>query len=130
MPYLKSLITGSRPMHLVPVKNVIEALECLSFYKSPLMAEVYNISSDHDPLNTYREVERIIARQASLDYRPPNINLPKGALSVLLSLIGRKDNNIKTVYNSEKIKSLGYLQVDSLEESIESFVSLYAKIKN
>ena len=130
MPYLKSLIVGSRPMHLVPVKNVIEALECLIFCKTPLRSGIYNISSDADPLNTYREVERIIARQAAANYRPPKINLPKWALSILLSLIGRRDKNIKTVYISEKIKSLGYLEVDSLEESIESFASLYAKSKD
>ena len=130
MPYLKSLIVGSRRMHLVPVKNVIEALECMSFYKSPLNGGVYNISSDNDQHNTYREVERIIARTASLKYRPPKINLPKRALSILLSLIGRRDNNINTVYKSEKINSLGYSDVNSIEESIEGFVALHDKINN
>ena len=130
IPYLKSLIVGSRRMHLVPVKNVVKALESMSFYESPLNGGIYNISCDADKHNTYREVERIIARTAALKYRPPKINLPKTALFILLSLIGRRDNNINTVYKSEKIKSLGYADVNSVEESIEDFVDWYNKINN
>ena len=129
-PYLKSLIVGSRRMHLVPVKNVIRALESMSFHKSPLNRGIYNISCDADKHNTYREVEKIIARTAALKYSPPKINLPKRALLILLSLIGRWDNNIYTVYKSEKIKSLGYTDVSSIEESIVDFVDWYKKINN
>ena len=129
-PYLKSLIVGSRRMHLVPVKNVIRALESMSFHKSPLNRGIYNISCDADKHNTYREVEKIIARTAALKYSPPKINLPKRALFILLSLIGRWDNNIYTVYKSEKIKSLGYTDVSSIEESIVDFVNWYKKIND
>ena len=65
-----------------------------------------------------------------MKYRPPKINLPKTVLFILLSLIGRRDNNINTVYKSEKIKSLGYADVNSVEESIEDFVDWYNKINN
>lgn len=130
IPYLKSLIIGSRRMHLVPVKNVVKALESMSFYESPLKGGIYNISCDDDKHNTYREVERIIARTAALKYEPPKINLPKTILFILLSLIGRRDNNINTVYKSEKIKSLGYADINSVEESVENFVDWYNKINN
>ncbi|URQ68445.1 NAD(P)-dependent oxidoreductase [SAR86 cluster bacterium] len=130
IPYLKSLIIGSRRMHLVPVKNVVKALESMSFYKSPLNGEIYNISCDADQHNTYREVERIISRTAALKYRPPKINLPKTVLFILLFLIGRRDNNINTIYKSDKIKSLGYTDVNTVEESVEDYVDWYKKINN
>ena len=42
------------------------------------------------------------------------------------------DINIKkiVIYKSEKIKSLGYVDVNSVEESIEDFVDWHNKINN
>ena len=58
------------------------------------------------------------------------LGFKRTTLFILLSLIGRRDNNINTVYKSEKIKSLGYADINSVEESVENFVDWYNKINN
>jgi nucleoside-diphosphate-sugar epimerase len=119
--WVKSFLMGNRQMHLVPVNNVVNSLDALIHHRKKHHGQIYNISFDHDENNTYKSIERILLKKISRSYRPPSIHLPIFLLSFILSLIGKRDEDINKIYLSSKINSLDYKECHNLEQAIEEF---------
>jgi nucleoside-diphosphate-sugar epimerase len=119
--WIKSLLFGARPMHLVPVRNVVNSLEALIYNEKKMNGQIYNISSDYHKNNTYRNIEKIILKNMSISYQPPSIAAPLFIVSILLSVLGKRDEDINKIYLSDKIRSLDYKETESLEQAIQEF---------
>jgi len=123
--YLKACILGKRPMHLVSVRNVIDALVHMS-EMSALKGNSYIISSDEDPDNNYMRAEAILMEALGLGTRKiPPVVLPKKLLSIFFKCIGRGDMNLKRIYDSRKLLDEDFKPVDSVAVAIKKFAESF-----
>ncbi len=126
--YLRASLFGRRPMHLVPVRNVTAALLHLSFLPAASNGNIYIVSSDHDPLNNFRDIEEIMLRSLGLESRKlPLLPIPSEVLSLALRLLGRSELGVTRIYDSEKLHASGFKPIDSVENAVREFGE---KIKN
>jgi len=111
--YLRASLYKNRPMHLVPLRNVVDALMHLAFLLKPLNSGVFIISSDDDPVNTFDRVEACLIEALGLKTRKfPIIPIPSEILILLLKLRGRSDFNMAREYRSSKLISTGFIMSD------------------
>ncbi|HRS83038.1 MAG TPA: NAD-dependent epimerase/dehydratase family protein, partial [Smithellaceae bacterium] len=62
MNYLKSCLFDQRPMNLVSVGHVVSALTFLAFAERKWNGDVFIVSDDDHPWNTYRNVEKYLMK--------------------------------------------------------------------
>ncbi|MAJ23873.1 MAG: hypothetical protein CMI75_08875 [Candidatus Pelagibacter sp.] len=120
--YMRACLFSYRPMHLVPVNDVADAIKHLAFLPSNLNKNIYIISADDDPINNFHSVEKILI--SSLGLKPrffPVVPFPFWILSFLLRLMGRSAFNMKRTYSHKKIRSINYKRKDSLVSAIQKF---------
>jgi len=109
--YLRASLYGSRPMHLVSVNNVANALLHLVFFKKPLNNNIYIVSSDDDPKNNFKKVEECLMQAMGIKKRSiPLIPIPIIILSLILRLRGRSHFNMIRKYDSKKLRLTGFLE--------------------
>ena len=120
--YLRRSLYGARPLHLVPVGDVVGALLHLTIFPLPLGGQKFIVSSDDDPNNNFKAVELLLITAMGLK-RPmlPSIPLPGALLSWLLFLRGRSDSNLSRRYDSAKLKSLGFNRLNTLSNCVSLF---------
>jgi len=112
-------------MHLVSVRNVIDALVHMS-EMSALKGNSYIISSDEDPDNNYMRAEAILMEALGLGTRKiPPVVLPKKLLSIFFKCIGRGDMNLKRIYDSRKLLDEDFKPVDSVAVAIKKFAESF-----
>lgn len=117
--YLRACLFRKRPMHLVPVRDVVAALFHLAVMPMALMGGVYIISADEDPDNNFRNVERLLSEALGLECRKfPLVPLPKQILPMLLRLFGRSETDMHRIYDSRKLRATNFMPVDTVGESI------------
>jgi len=122
--YCKTCVLGKMPMHLVPVRNVVEALLCLSLSDKQLDGNIFIVSADEDIDNNFQKVEEILLDQLGINrFLIPYLTLPRMLQSMLFKLIARNDINMNRSYDSKKLKDYGFEPVDSVKEAICQFSS-------
>jgi nucleoside-diphosphate-sugar epimerase len=120
--YLRSSLFGSRPMHLVPVQMVSEALIHLTFLPIPLSKQIYIVAADSDVDNNFQKVEKLLREALGIKQRKvPLFPLPQLFLRSLLRLLGRSDFSLSRNYRTDKLKSTGFHTTSSVGEAITSF---------
>ena len=120
--YMRACLFSYRPMHLVPVNDVADAIAHLAFFSSNLNKNIYIISADDDPINNFQSVEKILIDSLGLKSRFfPVIPFPFWILSFLLRLMGRSAFNMKRTYSHKKIRSINYKRKDTLVNAIQKF---------
>lgn len=125
--YLRASLFQRRPMHLVPVRYVAEAILYLAF-KPETMNEIYIISADNDPDNNYLSVENKILATLKLKARKlPLLPLPISLLSVLLKILRRSEYNLNRKYSSCKLLSTSFRSTYTIMDAIEDMVSNFNK---
>lgn len=88
--WARSSLFARRAMHLVPVETVVAAVRWALDQPEPFAGEVFLVSADDEPGNTFRPVERaLMAGLGVPDYRVPPPPLPAIALELLLRATGR-----------------------------------------
>ena len=128
MNYFRSSIYGNRPMHLVPVQMVAEALVHLTCLPSPLAKEVYIVAADYDSDNTFQTVERLLRKALGMKQRwLPLLPFPRFLLRLLLRFFGRTDFSLSRNYRTDKLKSTSFETSSSVGKAVLSFGS---SIKN
>jgi len=124
--YAKSCLFGTRRMNLVHIDNVVAAVVFLIRHPNPLKGEVFIVSDDDDPDNNFAYIERFMLRVLGLgDYRLPRISLPLWILAALLAVRGRNNINPHCVYDSGKLRRLGYKPPISLAAGLDEYASYH-----
>lgn len=120
--YLKTCVMGKMPMHLVPIRNVVNALLFLADSSEKLNGNIFLISSDDEIDNNYQRVEEILLEALNLGRRRLSpIFLPRIIQLIVFRLFGRNDFNMYRTYDSKKLKDYGFEPVDSVNEAIRQF---------
>jgi len=126
--YLKSCLYGSRRMNLVYVDTVVSALLFLAFTAQEMNGDTFIISDDEYPINNYRDIETYLIKEfGCVDYPVPRIPLPPFLLSLMLKLAGRSNSNPNRVYQSEKIRRMGFQKKTTFETGLSSFADWYRR---
>lgn len=124
--YLRSSMYGARLMHLVPVETVVDAILFFIDNKSKFNKEIFNISADHDPSNTFRAVEKLVFEEMKLKYYPAlPVDVPESILKTLLAIAGRSTIDPKVVYSTTKLHGWGFIDQHELKDSIKRYVHSY-----
>lgn len=124
--YFRSSLFGYRRLHLVPVETVVAALQFLCESKKNISREIYILSEDEDPLNNYRDVEKIIMTYFGIpDYVIAPIPLPSILLKWLLKAKRSAEVDPNCHYSSYKLKNHGFVPPISLLAALRSFSEQY-----
>ncbi len=124
--YLKSCLFGDRRMNLVCVENVVSAIEFLIDMDKSVDGEIFIVSDDDSPINSYRELESYLLHRFGLkEYPLRRISLQNTALPFLLRLAGRSNTNPRRIYSDRKLRNAGFKKSVSLEETLRSFADWY-----
>lgn len=120
--YLRAGLYGKRPMHLVPVCDVVGALLYLAKFKSSLNGNIFIISADDDHDNNYQQVESILMASMGLRARRyPIFPIPLFVLSMLLRLLGRTDVSMERRYVANKLIVAGFKRSGKISTSVREF---------
>lgn len=120
--YARSCLFGHRRMHLVPVETVTAAICFLVETERPVRGDVFIVANDEDPLNNFRDVERILMEELQVPaYRLPRVALPPGLLSAVLKWRGRSEIDPIAVYQSHKLHQWGFAAPVQLEQTLRAF---------
>jgi len=120
--YLRASLFGSRPMHLVSVNNVANALLHLAFLKKPLNKNIYIVSSDEDPNNNFKKVEECLMQAMGIKKRSiPLIPIPLIVLSLILRLRRRSHFNMSRKYDSTKLRLTGFVEASPPLKAVHAF---------
>ena len=123
--YLRASMLARRPMHLVPVRTVVTALIHLATLPGSMNGNIYHISSDEDPDNNFKAVERVLSRALGLPSRKlPLLPVPRQMLSVMFRLLGRSEISPR-VYDSRKLLDTGFEPADSVASAVCDFSEKY-----
>jgi nucleoside-diphosphate-sugar epimerase len=125
--YLRRALFGNRHMHLIPVRTVIESLLFLSDTRHAIAGQIFHVS-DSDPLNNFRDVERIIREAFGLNTsRFPCPPLPTIILRIMLRSRGRSDLDPYRVYSNDKLHNLGFTWSADFKTELLAFASFWRK---
>jgi nucleoside-diphosphate-sugar epimerase len=120
--YLRSSLFGNRPMHLVPVQMVSEALIHLIFSPNLLSKQVYIVAADSDVDNNFKKVEELLRKALGIKQRKiPLLPFPQLFLRLLLRLLGRTDFSLSRNYRTDKLKYTGFQTTSSVGRAVMSF---------
>jgi nucleoside-diphosphate-sugar epimerase len=123
--YIKYVIIGSRRFNYVAVENVVAAIMTLIRLETHPKETLFLISQDDDPLNTYREVERLTYAILGR-FMPPRLLPPLSKLLLeKLFLFFPYKSHPNRFYKCDNLKKLGYSEVVSISEAFENIISDY-----
>ena len=124
--YLRASVCARRPMHLVPVGDVVRALLHLATFPVPLAGNVYHVAADEDADNIFGTVEQVLSGALGLPPRRlPLLPVPPQLLGLLFWALGRSETGWKRVYDSRKLLSSGFKPVDSVSREVRDFGEKY-----
>ena len=124
--YLRSSLFGKRRMNLVCVKNVVSAIGFLAERERSCDGKAFLISDDDDPLNNFRDVERILRSGLGVDHmRPPALPVPAGILKLLLRASGRSNVNPQRTYDGSALRDAGWRKACNLKEGLHEFAGWF-----
>ena len=126
--YVRSSLFGHRKMHLVPVENVVAALNFLCDIDRLLQGDVFIVSADSDPENNFRSVERMLMEELEVsDYPLPPLPMPSLVLRTLLRLRGRSEIDPCCTYSSAKLLEWGFEPPTALVPAVRAVGQRYRK---
>lgn len=126
LSYLRASLFGGRRTHLVPVETVVAAL--LHVAQIPLTdtGETFIASDDDEPINNYRDVERVLREELNTPEFPiPPLVLPRKLLESLLYVMNRPNVNTQVIFSAEKLVSRGFVRPVLFEDALRRFVREY-----
>ncbi len=119
--FMRSCLYGTRPLNLVSVNDVTEALLHLSAQPS-LPSGVYICAADEDVHNQYHQIESLIRASLKKPARIKPIFLPAFMLNLLLRHRKGCGRNPRRYYSSKKLLASGFSPTTTLAEAVKEFV--------
>lgn len=125
----KACIFGRRRMNLVHVDNVVAAIVFLADCGHVLGKEVFIVSDDDAPSNNFASVELSMTREFGVrGSRLPRIFVPSWLLSLMLRALRKNNVNPLCIYDSGKLRSLGFQRPVSFEEGLSRYIAWYRSV--
>jgi nucleoside-diphosphate-sugar epimerase len=120
--YLKSCLSFNRKLNLVDIDLVIATIKY--FIDQPFVqtGQTYFISQDDEPINNFKEIEKLIMNILGRRYLVQSFPLPRSFLVVLLFLYGRGFVNPYSRYSTEKLRSLHISYSKSFAVGLKQFI--------
>jgi nucleoside-diphosphate-sugar epimerase len=128
--YLRASVLANRPMHLVPVRNVVTALIHVAMLAGPMNGNIYHICADEDPDNKFTIIEQVLSRALGLPARRvPLLPVPRKMLSLLSGLLGQSALGSPRIYDSHKLLDTGFAPIDSVASAVRDFGENYHAVE-
>lgn len=130
--FIRSSLFYKRPLHLVSITDVVNALLFMAKKDNVSNGSIFNIAADDQAENKYHCVESIILRALNLKKQKiPAPPMPCFLISLLLKISGRSDSDVRRYYNCDKIYQYGLKSKTSIRQSlIEQLNDLEPRKKN
>jgi nucleoside-diphosphate-sugar epimerase len=123
--YLKSCLFNKRKLNLVDVGTVVAAILFIFDKAHGVDGQSYIISEDHEFINNFEYIEKLFLSELyGRYYFLPPIRLPLTLLSLILNLCGKDADNPLLIYDSSKIRKLGFNPPRPLKSNLVNFVRL------
>ncbi len=126
--YLRLCLFNRRHLNLVSVANMIAAIMFIIDSETGVDGETFIVSEDHEEGNNYLDVERYLRAGLLGDHRTfPHMELPLTFLKWMLIALGRDSVNPHFIYDSSKIRKVGFKQVETLQQGLDNVISWVRK---
>ncbi|MBP7507944.1 MAG: NAD(P)-dependent oxidoreductase [Prolixibacteraceae bacterium] len=126
--YLRSCLFKCRTMNIVSIAVVIEAIQFLIRMERNLDGEIFIVSDDEHPHNTYSHVESLVMQY--LDYRKypiPVFGLPVFLTKKMLLLSGKSNTNPQRKFDCGKLAAYGFFKRTTLDDEICKYMEWFKK---
>lgn len=121
--YLNSCLFNRRKLNLVSVGTVAAAILFVLDQDRDVAGRTFIISEDDEPNNNFDYVERYLFQEIyGRRYALPPIRIPLVVLATILRFLGRDNTNPHRIFDSGKLRKLGFLAPRPLEASLSDFV--------
>lgn len=124
---LRASLYGQRPLHLVPVENVVAALRFLAFQElTQSGAQTFLIADDEAPENQYAHLLTLVCQIFEQRKIPTGwLPLRTELLRFLLQLTGKTTDDPNRVYCCDKLLQQGFVKPVDLDDSLHQFLTWY-----
>jgi nucleoside-diphosphate-sugar epimerase len=124
--YVRSSLFGRRPMNLVPVETVVDAVLFAASAPRAVEDGLYLVADDEVPANNFRDVERVIRRALGR----PALPLPPLPLSPLLGIVhrvaGRRAGQTRVRYSGRRLRDAGFTPPATFGEALDAYAATLA----
>lgn len=124
--YLLRFVYGRRNMHLVPVEDVVRAIELLAFHDSPLRGQAFIVAQDTHPSNHYQGVDELLAPALGVPPLRSKVRIPAPMLHALLRLSRRSQDDPRLHISGTRLAHLGFVPSRNFERAIAEYGQWYA----
>lgn len=127
--YLLRFVYGHRHMHLVPVEDVVRAIELLAFHDSPLQGQTFIVAQDAHPSNHYQGVDELLAPALGVPLLRSKLRIPASVLHALLRLSRRSQDDPRLQINGTRLAGLGFVPSRNFDRAVTEYGRWYVRQK-
>lgn len=120
--YLRSCLFNKRKFNLVSLGTLIAAILFIFDKGQEVDRQTYIVSEDDESINNYGYIEKYLLHElcGKYYYLPP-LKLPLNVLSVAMRVYGKDFYNPRIIYDSSKIRKIGFQVPRPLISSLAEF---------
>lgn len=124
--YLRSCLFNKRQFNIVSVETVVAAILFILDKSQEIDGETYIISEDDESINNFESIEKYLLHELNRKYYYlPRLKIPLKVLSTVLRVLGRDIYNPRMLYDSSKLRKLGFQTPRPLISSLAEFAQWY-----
>lgn len=120
--YFRTCLFNKRKFNLVSVDTLVAAILFVYDKAQDVDGQTYIVSEDDESINNYEFIEKYLFRElCGKYYCLPPLKLPLIFLSAVMQVAGKEFHNPRTIYDSSKIRRIGFQVPQSLMSSLAEF---------
>ena len=120
--YLNSCLFNRRKLNLVSVDTVVAAILFFLDRNQDVVEQTFIVSEDDEVINNFDYVEQYLFQEIyGKKYALRPIRIPFVVLSAILRIMGRDNINPRRIFDSGKLRKLGFKPPHPLDFSLRSF---------